>query len=1329
MADPEKPIAGPTSTTEPMVATGAALFKPVLNHSTTMGTELSELVPRPAIAPVAPIGSPESGSPGFWETAGDWAVSPVRGLYNAVQGVYSFADHIGGDWLPDMEEWKSKTMVGGFLDSAFQLMAGFGVGGLALKGVGVAGALLKLGKIGKLAGSVSEFSTLGKIGYNLAANAIGDVMVYHTDANIARMLKDNDLGTPLTNWLATDDDDPEIEKRFKGAVDGLAMGVITEPLMAAFGAYRAGVRNKRMLDAFASGDPVKIEANTKALNKHLEEVAEKLMPKSPLARKPEDALVDSTFSHVNMFGRSMRMFIQDGIKDVQPNRPIWNTISSDGTPFDRMVRVLRAGSQKVLDVRSGPTAAATYRAYESVARYAAELTIKSGKKLDTEVIGRAWDNLTDWLQLSEGAKHTMTARWLAQTPKGVDGTVELAARVLSAEALMQHVAGDLKKTFKTLGTQELLLNPIGLAEMIQKVEKSGAFVREFMGITPHASRNLSDIPEETTGVLMGGKRRFVKLEDSPIEAIKDPKFHPDRMSQAEAIKYINERGGQKTVLGVLQAHKDNLLKNEMGALINTAVHHEARRWDVISEWWINGILSHGQTSVINLISNIATSWYRPLETIIGGTIHTLGGAAVAPFAGKATMTEGFQAVKNGFRTLTKMNMAFLDTFGLFGGKHGGAATRYAVGEAWKTGDSVLLKPGVDQGKIEIGPAITSANLGAAVEGIPIIGPIAHKALGIADRSFFHGFGADAVDRIGKTIRIPQRVLAATDQLFKQINFRAKAYALILDEAESAGIPHAAKAAHIKSRLDNIIKEGQALTNERLASDAINSVSQRNPTWALGQDAKTRSNILSNEISSLEAANPGNFDLSQKALAYAKEVTFTDDAGKLTQFLKGAISHAPMLRLVMPFISTPINLLKFAYHRSVDPLLGAPLAVIETLSHQVKTLAKDVTLMAGQHGQKSWFKFSKDFFSADPLARSDALGRWAFATGFFATAVTLANNSMNPDATIMIHGRGPHDPNEARTWKDSGRLPYSIQFGKSGDPNTKSYQFNRLDPFGMVFGTIADLWTYSHFATPTEQTALGGSVGVVLSSIGNNLVNKTYLQGLSDFIEILQGDDPNKTAQIIRNFGASMMIPNAANSPAFGGDEENTMREVHSFLDAKLNRSPWGADKLTPQRNPLGEPVKRIPQWGEDAAGRWAAFWSPIKMTRDKGDPLLSEMARLAHPFKATEDNVSYGGIDVDLTQFRNAKGQTAADRYAELVGSDGQLRKSLTKLINSDAYKKLPEFPGDESLPNPKVDQIGKYFAAYRGNARAKLWQEFPDVQKFVKLKAAERSAGYSGAK
>ena len=79
--------------------------------------------------------------------------------------------------------------------------------------------------------------------------------------------------------------------------------------------------------------------------------------------------------------------------------------------------------------------------------------------------------------------------------------------------------------------------------------------------------------------------------------------------------------------------------------------------------------------------------------------------------------------------------------------------------------------------------------------------------------------------------------------------------------------------------------------------------------------------------------------------------------------------------------------------------------------------------------------------------------------------------------------------------------------------------------------------------------LGNSLSAIGSSVSRNLVSKTYLKGLADFMEVITDDDPNKWGRYAKSkFGS--FIPNIyfkfVNDPFY--------RDTKTILDEIKKRS-------------------------------------------------------------------------------------------------------------------------------------------------------------------------------
>jgi hypothetical protein len=204
---------------------------------------------------------PKEESTSLFDYAFDAAMSPLRGIEGAAEGVYGLVDYLTGDNL--LKDWnreeyslfgKSETLVGEIGEGIFQFGVGFGGARLGLTAASTAFKASKLGKsskavtkaLGKLAKGdktidVKTLRTLSKLKKGTktavkagAAGMISDFVVWKgQEERMSNMLQtwgladeDNDI----VNWMKydPDKDEGELEGRFKNALEGIVLGGLLE---------------------------------------------------------------------------------------------------------------------------------------------------------------------------------------------------------------------------------------------------------------------------------------------------------------------------------------------------------------------------------------------------------------------------------------------------------------------------------------------------------------------------------------------------------------------------------------------------------------------------------------------------------------------------------------------------------------------------------------------------------------------------------------------------------------------------------------------------------------------------------------------------------------------------------------------------------------------------------------------------------------------------------------------------------------------------------------------------------------------------------------------
>ena len=148
----------------------------------------------------------------FFDYAGDILAAPFRGAEGAVQGAYNLADYLSFDVLPDYDTrflGTSKTMAGGAVEGISQFATGF----FPLFG---------------LAGRVGALAKAGDVAQGVVAGAVTDFTFFNgQEARLSNLIQQvPELQNPVTEFLAHDADEGELEGRMKNVLEGLGLEAV-----------------------------------------------------------------------------------------------------------------------------------------------------------------------------------------------------------------------------------------------------------------------------------------------------------------------------------------------------------------------------------------------------------------------------------------------------------------------------------------------------------------------------------------------------------------------------------------------------------------------------------------------------------------------------------------------------------------------------------------------------------------------------------------------------------------------------------------------------------------------------------------------------------------------------------------------------------------------------------------------------------------------------------------------------------------------------------------------------------------------------------------------
>ena len=353
------------------------------------------------------------------------------------------------------------------------------------------------------------------------------------------------------------------------------------------------------------------------------------------------------------------------------------------------------------------------------------------------------------------------------------------------------------------------------------------------------------------------------------------------------------------------------------------------------------------------------------------------------------------------------------------------------------------------------------------------------------------------------------------------------------------------------------------------------------------------------------ANPPQ-DIRLAAADAAAYATFTNEPGQWAKKVLALRNHTGAddtawanlnpLFVILPFVRTPANVLSYTFERT--PL--APLV-------------------------SRW----RDDVAAGGARADLAMARVATGTSIMLLASDLAANG-------LVTGPGPKDTGEREALMRQGWQPNSIKIGDT------YYAFNRLDPFGMMMSFAAGMTEYlaRGDVDPDDMDEWNEVVAGAIGVVSQTIVDKTFFTGVAQVFEVM--GDPNRYTRDYVNSLLGSFVPF---NTALGFAERMTdpaASEVNTPWDAVLAKLPGLSERLTPKRNLWGETIKPQAVYGEtfDAT-------SPVRVLRKIDSPIDAEMTRLGMGVTRIPKKATLDGVDVNMRDFPEAY-----DRLVVLAGNE-----------------------------------------------------------------------------
>jgi len=434
---------------------------------------------------------------------------------------------------------------------------------------------------------------------------------------------------------------------------------------------------------------------------------------------------------------------------------------------------------------------------------------------------------------------------------------------------------------------------------------------------------------------------------------------------------------------------------------------------------------------------------------------------------------------------------------------------------------------------------------------------------------------------GEIVRAPGRLLVATDTAFKAAAYRQEIYGLAMRKAQKEGL----SGVQAWQRVGDLVK--------RHSDDPTTS--------------------------------PIGKDVNLKAMDVGRYQTFTRELGETGRGIQSFINRNPYWRFLLPFVRTPVNIVKYAGERT-------PLGFMS--------------------------KEFKEKLAKGGAEKDEVLGRLLFGSSVMTTVGFLAGSG-------NITGAGPTEPNKKRALLATGWRPYSIKIGDS------YYSYNRFEPVGILFGIAADMQEIGNYVfnesekNEENELELDRLATMLMGSVTNNLTNKTFLSGISSAIQVIT--DPSRYGdRFVQRFTGSFVPTVFAHASQY---DDPALRDARNVTDNFLSRLPFlGYNKELPARRDIFGDIRTRDQ------GLGISTFSPIRLSAMRNDPVYNEFYKIGlYPSTPTR-------------KVRNVS--LEPKEYEELLALQNKLKtkERIQQIIESPGYQNLPEYRKTEILKKTLKD-------------------------------------------
>ena len=379
------------------------------------------------------------------------------------------------------------------------------------------------------------------------------------------------------------------------------------------------------------------------------------------------------------------------------------------------------------------------------------------------------------------------------------------------------------------------------------------------------------------------------------------------------------------------------------------------------------------------------------------------------------------------------------------------------------------------------------------------------------------------------------------------------------------------------------------------------------------------------------------EVQARAKQEALEGTFQNEMGPEFQAIPGFVSKHPVMRIIMPFLKTPLNVLEFV-------LSGTPAAFLFTRARQ--------SLM-GMHGKE-----------AQHMAMAHMIITTTTAYTVFLWA--LGGNVERPY---------PKDEKGRTIQGIAGPPPLAIRI-----PGTDHWvQVNRIDPLGAVVALGSSAASaYKLALARGDKKKADEAWAIFWASVFSMVTDRSGFKGLVDFFNAFQGgqsgQDYGSWTRWANKTMATFAVPQVVATWARAKDP--VIRRAEGLMQQIAARTPGEREKLPPVRNVWGDVIIGYDSYGD---ADWLDWTMPVYWGKKASDPASKALVTLFEIYDWAPGQLDKKIAGRELTDEEYDYYQVQAGKYSHA---------GMTKLAASPEWQRAEELDAEIKRKRKIADRL-----------------------------------------